>query len=165
MKFPRWASKSRLSVVDGCANISRSIAGAMKTGAFIDRYVVISMLSAMPWASLPMVEADAGAISIASAQRPRSTWLFHVPSRPLKNSLMTGWELSAESVIGVINSFPAGVMTICTSAPARTNKRVSTAALYAAILPVIPRTICLPLSTPILATLRLIDTCKPSLRL
>lgn len=34
-----------------------------------------------------------------------------------KNSLMTGLLVSAESVMGVINSFPAGVMTICTSAP------------------------------------------------
>ena len=30
---------------------------------------------------------------------------------------MTGRELSAERVMGVMNSFPAGVMTICTSAP------------------------------------------------
>ena len=76
-----------------------------------------------------MVEAVAGAMTIASAHRPMSTWLFHVPSRPLKNSLMTGRELSAERVMGVMNSLPAGVMTICTSAPLRTSRRVKTAAL------------------------------------
>ena len=75
------------------------------------------MLSAMPFAILPMVDAVAGAMSIASAHRPRSTWLFHVPSRCEKNSLTTGLLVSADSVIGVMNSFPAGVITTCTSAP------------------------------------------------
>ena len=64
-----------------------------------------------------MVEAVAGAISMASAQRPRSTWLFHVPSRWAKNSLMTGLLVRADKVMGVMNSLPAGVMTTCTSAP------------------------------------------------
>ena len=41
----------------------------------------------------------------------------HVPSRWAKNSLMTGLLVKAERVIGVINSFPAGVITTCTSAP------------------------------------------------
>ncbi len=49
--------------------------------------------------------------------QPRSTWLFHVPSRWAKNSLMTGLLVKAERVMGVINSFPAGVITTCTSAP------------------------------------------------
>lgn len=53
--------------------MSRSIAGAMNTGAFMDKYVVISMLSAMPLAILPMVDAVHGAISIASAHNPKST--------------------------------------------------------------------------------------------
>ena len=83
----------------------------------------------MPCAIFPMVEAVAGAISIASAHKPRSTWLCHVPSRCEKNSLITGLLVSADSVIGVINSFPAGVITICTSAPFFMSKRVSTAAL------------------------------------
>jgi len=64
-----------------------------------------------------MVEAVAGAINMASAHSPKSTWLFHVPSRCAKNSLMTGLLVNAERVMGVINSFPAGVITTCTSAP------------------------------------------------
>ena len=69
------------------------------------------MLSAMPFAIFPMVEAVAGAMSMASAQRPKSTWLCQVPSRWEKNSLITGLLVRADSVIGVINSFPAGVIT------------------------------------------------------
>ena len=91
--------------------MSRSMAGAMNTGAFIERYVVTSILSATPFAIFPRVEAVQGAISIASAHNPMSTWLFQVPSRCEKNSLITGLCVSAESVIGVINSFPAGVIT------------------------------------------------------
>ena len=89
----------------------------MNTGAFIERYVVMSILSAMPCAIFPSVLAVQGATTIASAHKPRSTCEFHVPSRCEKNSLMTGLWVRAESVIGVINSLPAGVMTTCTSAP------------------------------------------------
>src|SRR5690606_34126202 len=52
----------------------------------------------------------------------------------------------AERVTGVINSLPAAVITTCTSAPSFTNKRKNIAALYAAMLPVIPNIIFLPSS-------------------
>ena len=60
--------------------MSRSMAGATNTGAFIERYVVMSMLSAMPFAIFPIVDAVHGAMSMASAQIPRSTCEFQVPS-------------------------------------------------------------------------------------
>ena len=85
----------------------------------------MSMLSAVPCAILLMLEAVAGATTIMSAQRPRSTWLCQVPSVWLKNSLTTGLPDSAERVTGVTNSLPAGVMTTCTSAPARMSRRSS----------------------------------------
>ena len=44
---------------------------------------------------------------MASAHKPKSTWLFQVPSRCAKNSLMTGLLVSADKVMGVMNSFPA----------------------------------------------------------
>ena len=87
------------------------------------------MLSAMPFAILPNVDAVHGAMTMASAQSPSSTWLFHEPSRLEKNSLITGFEVRVESVTGVINSLPAGVITTCTSAPALMNKRISEHAL------------------------------------
>ena len=89
----------------------------------------MSILSAIPFAIFPMVEAVAGAITIASDHNPKSTWLCHVPSRCEKNSLITGLLVSADSVIGVMNSFPAGVITTCTSAPFLISARISTAAL------------------------------------
>ena len=76
-----------------------------------------------------MVDAVAGATIMASAQRPRSTWLCHEPSRREKNSLTTGFDVSVESVTGVMNSFPAGVMTTCTSAPALMSRRTRMQAL------------------------------------
>ena len=103
--------------------MSKSIAGATKTGAFADRYVVMSILSATPFAIFAIVEAVAGAITIASAHRPRSTWLCHSPVLAVKNSLTTGLPLRADSVTGVINSLPDGVITTCTSAPALINNR------------------------------------------
>ena len=76
-----------------------------------------------------MDEAVAGAMTIASAQSPRSTWLCHVPSRCEKKSLMTGLPVSALRVMGVMNSLPAGVMTTCTSAPRLISRRMSRQAL------------------------------------
>ena len=133
-----------LRTVEGWAYMSRSMAGAMNTGAFMERYVVTSRLSAIPEAILPNVDAVAGAITRASAQRPSSTWLCHEPLSLLKNSLSTGLPDNVESVSGVMNSFAAGVITTCTSAPSFTNNLTSKAALYAAMLPVTPRTIFFP---------------------
>ena len=82
------------------------------------------MLSATPVAILPIVAAVQGAMSMASAHRPSFTWLCHVPSRCEKNSLTTGFCVSADSVMGVMNSFPAGVMTTCTSAPRLISSRM-----------------------------------------
>ena len=67
-----------------------------------------------------------------------------------KKSLMTGFCVKADSVMGVINSLPAGVITTCTSAPALMSPRIIRQALYAAIEPVIPKTIFFPLSMVIL---------------
>ncbi len=86
---------------------------------------MMSMLSATPLAILAMVEAVAGAITMASAQRPRSTWLCHSPVLAVKNSLITGFPLSEDSVTGVMNCLPLGVITTCTSAPALTKRRRS----------------------------------------
>ena len=79
------------------------------------------MLSATPFAIFPNVEAVQGAINIASAHKPSLTCEFQVPSRCEKNSLTTGFWVSVDRVMGVMNSLPAGVMTTCTSAPAFTS--------------------------------------------
>ena len=69
-----------------------------------------SILSATPQAILAMVDAVAGAITIASAHRPRSTCECHSPVLAVKNSEITGRPDSDESVTGVMNSLPLGVM-------------------------------------------------------
>ena len=71
--------------------MSRSIAGATKTGAFMERYVVTSILSAMPFAIFPRVDAVHGAISMRSAHNPSDTCECHVPSLCEKKSLITGF--------------------------------------------------------------------------
>ena len=48
--------------------------------------------------------ADAGAISIRSAHKPSSTWLFHSPASFLTNFEKTGFLDKVERVNGVINS-------------------------------------------------------------
>ena len=52
-----------------------------------------------------MVDAVAGAITMASAHKPKSTWLFQVPSRCAKNSLMTGLLVSANKVMEACQQF------------------------------------------------------------
>ncbi len=118
-----------MRVVVGCLNMSRSMAGATNTGALAERYVVTSILSATPVAILAIVDAVAGATTIASAQSPKSTWLFHWPVLAVKNSVITGLPLSVDKVTGEINSLALGVIITCTSAPAFTKRRVSTADL------------------------------------
>ena len=65
------------------------------------------MLSAIPLAIFPNVEAVQGAINIASAHKPSLTCEFQVPSRCEKNSLTTGFWVSVDRVMGVMNSLPA----------------------------------------------------------
>src|SRR5882672_6382783 len=59
-------------------------------------------------------------------------------------SVYTGLPERACRVVGVMKRQAASVMTTRTSAPALTNRRVSSAALYAAIPPVSPSRIFLP---------------------
>ena len=129
MPTPLRRSVSRFSCVAGWAYMSKSMAGATMTGAFIERYVVRSILSAMPCAIFANVDADAGAMSMRSAHVPKSTWLCQLPSRRSKNSLTTPWRLSVARVRGVTNSLAEGVMTTCTSAPALTKRRTKVQAL------------------------------------
>ena len=103
-------------------------------------------MSATPLAILPKVLAVQGAMTMASAHSPRSTCECQVPSRCEKNSLMTGLRVRVLRVRGVMNSLPDGVMTTCTSAPCLMSKRMSRQALYAAMDPVMPKTIFFPFS-------------------
>ena len=91
-----------------------------------------------------MVDAVAGAMTIASAHSPNCTCECHSPVFAVKNSVITGLPDSVDSVSGVMNSRAEGVIITCTSAPALMSSRTSVAVLYAAIPPHTPTTICLP---------------------
>ena len=99
------------------------------------------MLSQSPLASLAKVFAVAGATNIASAHKPKSTWLFQ-PASELTSEKTAFFE-SVERVSGVIKSVADWVIKTWTSAPSLIKRRVKKAALYAAILPVTPRRIFL----------------------
>ena len=101
-------------------------------------------MSQRPFAILPMVLADAGAIKSRSAQRPSSTWLLHTPVSASKYSVYTGFYDSVAKVSGVIKFAASVVSTTLTVAPPFTNARTKGADLYAAILPQTPKMIFLP---------------------
>ena len=91
------------------------------------------------------VLAVAGATTMRSPQMPNSTWLVHTPacSSSVKSEC-TGRSINVASVSGVMNSVAPAVITTRTSAPRRFSSRASVALLYAAMLPVMPRTMRLP---------------------
>ena len=109
--------------------MSKSIAGANMTGHLAERYVAINKLSQIPFAILAIVFALAGAITIKSAQSPRSTWFVHSPFLFKTKSLNTGFLLSVLKVKGVTNSLAAGVIITFTLAPALTSNLTKKAAL------------------------------------
>lgn len=100
----------------------------------------------MPVENLAMLFAVAGAMTYKSAQSPSSTWLVHSPEFELKNSRLTGFLESVESVSGLIKSVAEGVIITFTCAPSFISDLMSIADLYAAILPVTPIKIFLPRS-------------------
>ena len=81
-----------------------------------------------------------------SAHSPNDTCEFHSRFSGLKKSTKMGCFERVAIVRGVINCLARGVIITLTSAPSFTKRRQSIAALYAAMLPVIPRIMCLPLS-------------------
>jgi hypothetical protein len=91
--------------------------------------VAISKLSHRPVAILEIELAVAGAIIIASAHLPNSTWLTHSPVSSTKKLLNTDFLDSVERVRGVIKSSALGVHTTLTSAPLLMSIRIRDAIL------------------------------------
>ncbi len=125
------------------------IAGANATFARVASSTVVKMSSAIPTLALAITSAVAGAITIASALSASLIWPICDSWVSEKVSVATGFELSVWSVSGAINSVALRVIMTRTLAPLVTSRRTSSAALYAAIPPLTPSTIVLPLSTPI----------------
>ncbi len=102
----------------------------------------MSKLSQSPFAILANVLQLNGAINITSAQRPSITWLAQESFSV--RLLCTGFLDNVDKESGVTKSLAAEVITIFTSAPAFIKSRVTTADLYAAMLPLIPNKIFFP---------------------
>ena len=77
---------------------------------------------------------------MASAPRDKSMWPIAFAAPVSHRSVSTGWPDSACSVIGAMNRVAPEVITTSTPIPSFTRRRVSSAALYAAMPPVKPRT-------------------------
>ena len=99
-----------------------------------------SMSSASPCAMRARVVAVAGATTIRSARRARATCSTPSYVAGSNMSVYTGRPVSDRNVNGVRNCRAACVRTTSTRAPACTSLLVRSAALYAAMLPVTPRT-------------------------
>ena len=88
-----------------------------------------SRSSALPCTSFAMKSALAGAIRIASACRDSSICGMPLGMAASHILVNTGLPDNACMVTGVMNWQAASVMTTCTSMPALTSRRTSSAAL------------------------------------
>ena len=122
------------------------IAGDISLGHLHAIIVVVSISSAIPFAIFPITSAEAGATRNISASFARlicSTlnWKFlsNVSTKHL-------FPVSVSNVIGLIKLHAFSVIITCTLACFFTSILARLAILYAAILPVTPRTTVFPLS-------------------
>ncbi len=129
---PSARSRPTLRWVAGWAHMSWSMAGATRTGHRAESTMAVSIESQKPPASRASVWAVAGAITTASAHRPRSTCRVQaVWASPASgnSSDSTSRPASVAIVSGGMKRAAAAVITGCTSAPALTSRRVRSAAL------------------------------------
>ena len=138
---------ARLRWVAGLPHICTFIAGAMASGHLAGSRAktrLVSKSSLMPWAIFAMTFAVHGAISMASASRLRLMWamLLSVPLRLSHSESYTGSPESVARVSGVMNSFAPSVMTTDTRRPCLRSRRTSSADLYAAMPPLMPKRMC-----------------------
>ena len=113
------------------------------TFAFVAMMVVESMSSAMPFATLPIMSAVAGAMTKTSARRARAMCSTSHLLILANMSTVTSLPESSPNVMGVTSFAAFFVIMQCTSAPCCLSWLTRPAALYAAMPPQIPTTICL----------------------
>ncbi len=135
---PRLRRVAMFATVAGFCHISVCMAGAMTSGAVLARTVLPSRSSARPTASLAIVFAVAGAITMRSADWPIAT--CRTSATPSYRSVATGLRLIASRVGRPTKRSAASVATTCTECPSSTSARMTPTALYAAMPPVTPTT-------------------------
>ena len=126
---PSARRRSTFRCVAGLSHIWRFIAGATASGHSRARHSVDRRSSASPLATFARKSAVAGATTTSSRSRDSSMWPMLSGIRPSHMSVNTGLPDSPCMVTGVTNRHAASVITTWTSAPARTNRRHSSAAL------------------------------------
>ena len=117
--------------------------GTKRTFAFVAMMVVESISSAMPFATLPMMSAVAGATTKRSASLARAMCSTSHLLIFANISTVTSLPDSSPKVIGVTSLAAFAVMMQWTSAPFWRSWLTRPAALKAAIPPLIPTTMCL----------------------
>ncbi len=91
--------------------------GTKSTGALVAVMVVVSMSSAMPLATLPMMSAVAGAMMKRSARLAKAMCSTSHLLIFANISTVTSLPESSPKVMGVTNFAALAVMMQCTSAP------------------------------------------------
>ena len=105
------------------------MAGATSFRHRAARTTVVSMSSAMPWASLAMTLAVAGATRIRSAFLAREMWVTSYWKSRAKVSTTQRLLVRVSKVRGVMNWVAFSVITTWTSAPAFTRALATLAIL------------------------------------
>src|SRR6187549_2225510 len=136
------------SCTAGWAHMRSFIAGATSTGHDTASRSEVSMSSAIPWAALPTKLAVAGATTTRSALSVRVMWVGSTTLSRSNWSIMTRRRVRVWNVRGPTNWVADLVMTTVTPASRWTSWETTSAALYAAMEPVTPTTISLPLRAP-----------------
>ena len=140
MCAPRASRRRRFSCVAGWPYMFTFIAGAMTRGAAVASAVAVSRLSEMPSASLAMVLAVAGAMTMASARVARSMWPTCSSVGASNMSVNTGRWVRAAKVTVEMRRAALSVRMTSTMAPCCVSFDARSAALYAAMPPVTPST-------------------------
>ena len=144
---PRALRVATFCRVAGCRHILPFIAGATKIFAFgLNASAMhVSASSARPCASLAMTFAVAGAMSSRSAWSASSMCVGFQPSSSSKRPVTTGCRESTLNGSGVMNRCASAVITTRTLHFCFVSRLARSAALCAAIEPVTPKMMFLPL--------------------
>jgi len=132
---PRRRSVSTFSTVAGLAHMSASIAGPMTSGVAASplvgraNTVLVSRLSAIPWAILAMVLAVAGAMTSTSARAASEMWAMSVSRKSWNISTDTGRLVMVWKGRGVTKRVAPSVMMTSTVASACTSLLARSTAL------------------------------------
>ena len=142
--MPYCSQTFKLSWVMGFSYILVFMAGAMIFGHLQARTVVVSISSAIPRASFAITLAEAGAMRHTSAAFANDTCSTLNSKFRSKVSTRHLWPVRVSKVMGLIKFVAFSVMRTWTLAFAFPNILARPAILYAAMLPVTPKSTVFP---------------------